>query len=145
MKKRYDKNGDMIIETLHKTFNKQTNYIGLGNVLANTQRSMIVRPKNYRDMYIKEDNRAQNHDIDFILGRDFIRYYEKKIRELADKHNGIYVHVFHHWYNGRKIIHGIIVTTTASAKQKTICVIQTNGSRKSENILECCLKMMYAK
>lgn len=145
MKKRYDKNGDMIIETLHKTFNKQTNYIGIGNIIANTQLSMIVRPKNYRDMYIKEDNIAQNYDINYILGCDFIRYYEKMIREWADKYKGVFVHVFHHWYNGRKIIHGIIVTATSSAKYKKICVIQTNGSRKSANILECCLKMMYAK
>lgn len=45
IEKKYSKNGmKLLIDSGFKTFDKQTNYIGTGNVIADTQYSNYIRP-----------------------------------------------------------------------------------------------------
>jgi len=40
----WDKKGNQVVKTKWKEFDEQTNYIGTGNVIANTQVSAFIRP-----------------------------------------------------------------------------------------------------
>jgi len=40
----WDKKGNQVVNTRWKEFDRQTNYIGSGNVIANTQVSSYIRP-----------------------------------------------------------------------------------------------------
>ena len=41
----YDRHGDMVVDTGHKTFDGQTNCIATGNIVSNTQTARYIRPK----------------------------------------------------------------------------------------------------
>ena len=123
----------MVIETLHKTFNKQTNYLGHGNVIANTQYSTIVRPSNYRSDYIDKDHQAQDYDINNL--EDFcgeLRHFRDNIKNMSDDNNGIYVYLLFHWHNHNKIFHGVIFGTKDKHR---IITIPFNGKEKSFDVL----------
>lgn len=124
----------MYIETLHKTFNSQTNYIGFGNVLSNTEFGFIVRPSNYRNDYIQKDNQAQDYDVKQL--RTFcpiFQMYENVIRNISNTHSGVFAHLFFHRYHGKKIFHGIIVI---SKDKKNVKLFPLRYKEKSFDILE---------
>lgn len=64
----WDNPNKMHIESEYKTFNKQTNYIGTGNVIANTQFSTFVRPftETKCNGYDFQEGHLQNYDLNNI-------------------------------------------------------------------------------
>lgn len=78
----------MILSTNFKEFNKQTNYISDGNVIANTQYSNIIRPYNETECNgIKfPKGHLFEHDLQFFN----IDYHMKKYIEKLDQKVTLY-------------------------------------------------------
>ena len=83
----WSKNGNkMIINSDFKEFNKQTNYIGSGNVIASTQKSMYIRNRfetecngiKYNIGYLQDYDLQYFRDIPKSL-RDIIHNSDKKM------------------------------------------------------------------
>lgn len=74
----------MILSTNFKEFNKQTNYISDGNVLANTQYSNIIRP--YNETKCNGMEFPKGHLFEYDLKFFSIDYHMKKyIEKLGQK------------------------------------------------------------
>ena len=101
----------MKIETGHKTYDRQANCIGLGNRIANTQLSFHIRPYSKTECNGTQFplGHLRNYDFNWWVRPplpEFIREYVKSVTETV----GVYFYQFHHWQNGKRIIHGYIVT-----------------------------------
>lgn len=95
----------MIINTLHKTFNKQTDYIGKGNVYTNTQVSSFIRAYNTREHAPRID---RDFDLQTFSNIDIM--LKRKIIELTEKETVI-LYKFRHWDKTKEVIHGYIITS----------------------------------
>lgn len=102
----------MLIETGHATFDRQTNVIGTGNIIANTQSAFFVRgelcvkcwgPKVYQPGELR----------DYDLGNwpkmpSSVRI--AIVRMTRGQQDSIWVSEFFHYNGRRRITHGYIIT-----------------------------------
>lgn len=116
----------MIINTLHKAFNKQTDYIGKGNVFARTQLSSFIRAYNTREHAPGID---RDFDLKVFNGLDIM--LKKKILELTEKETVI-LYKFRHWDKTKEIIHGYIIT---SVQGGLLFTYNYRNGIKSESIM----------
>jgi hypothetical protein len=131
----------MLLESGHKTFNRQTNLITYGNVIANTMYGRFIRPFTETECngYTREPGHLQKFDLDWytLIGRQpaVPKTVYKMVRELAQQ-NQIILYQFHHWTTRRgrsfKIVHGYVIT---SPDKKLLWYWPCGPTYKSEQVL----------
>lgn len=99
----------MLLNTDYKTFNKQTNCISSGNVIANTEIGWHIRPKNEISCNGKdfELGELRNHDLSCLELNNFISA-EQYVKEITEK-NGCYVYQLRTFNNGNEHFFATIV------------------------------------
>lgn len=108
-----------IFKSGHKTFDKQTNIITTGNVIANTQISGYVRPKSETECngFIVDPGTLQAFDLkqytfsNLPTKRFCAVRFSKIAAKLADDNNGCIAYKFLHKKGKYAIPHGLIITT----------------------------------
>lgn len=139
MKKSEWINGNkMRFESSHKTFNDQTNIISTGNIIANTQYGSYVRP--YTETECNGFTNEEGHLQDFDL-EPFIRNFQtssstiKEIKTICRFRTAILYAFFHRNREGKRIVHGYILTSAPSNTAKTLMLFLERSSTKSLDIL----------
>ena len=100
----------MKFESLHKTFNRQVSMISTGNQIGNTVYSSYIRAYNQIKCngHIFAKGNLQEYDLGWLVkeapgeAKNYIR--------ANGKDKTFILYVFFHWNNGRKIIHGAVIT-----------------------------------
>lgn len=137
---KYSKNGmKMIIDSGYKLFDKQTNYIGRGNVISNTQHSNYIRPYSETECngQINEKGHLTNYDLQYFSIPNWLR---KKIIENDEQ---VCLYEFMTYRNGEENIIGWLVEYK-NGDIKTI-VNTTTFYTKKYNALELCKKIIQEK
>ena len=119
----WDNPNKMHFESAYKLFNQQTNYIGDGNVYANTQTSNHIRPYmltkcNHTDF---KPGELMQYDLNIVFGSDNWKYslptHMREIIEDKNRQNSLILYKFfvysrtRHCGRQRKIV-GYVLTTT---------------------------------
>ena len=123
----------MLFESGHKTFDRQTNIITTGNIIANTLLGKHIRA--YTELSNGFEDRPPGHLQNFDLcwwrdGDRMPRSVIKKIRELA-YNNGVWVYQLMH-YNRQRVVHGYVVT---NEQHKALATFLTGPTYKSSYVL----------
>ena len=104
----------MKFESKHKTFNRQTNIISTGNIVANTVYGSFIRAyNNITNPFGEKRNPGFLQEFDLRPFKDLGISYpiEKKVKEYLKKKAGI-LYCFFHYYLGKRIIDGYVLTDT---------------------------------
>jgi GNAT superfamily N-acetyltransferase len=119
----YDKKRDKyVIDTLHKTFNRDTNMIGRGQVWANTQSSNVIRA--FNDVWPDSGRDYKPGDLqafDLRNFRDLDPYVHQFVVNRA-KDQGLFLYRFHtygrdrgraftHGRAGNRVVQGYVIAT----------------------------------
>lgn len=135
----YNRRGNMVIETGHKTFDRQTNYVGPGNVFANTMIGLYIRP--FEKVDCNGFTFPQGHlfytDMKTFNGLHVSNDIIKEIKQLATKHNGVIFYGFFHYNGKERIVDGFLVTDKEYNYIKTFF---SNWTQKSFLVLQECRK-----
>lgn len=123
----------MRFESLHKTFNKQVACISTGNQIGGTVYSSYIRP------YFKTEcngrtfhpGQLQEYDLNWIV-KDAPEEAKDWIRENG-KYETFILYVFFHRRNGKKIIHGAIIT---DKNHNHMMTFYCRSGAKSKSILD---------
>lgn len=104
----------MLMETGHRTFDRQTNLISTGNIIAETQLARYIRGELKVTCWGDEVYKP-GHLRNFDLGN--FPWLSATVRAFIITHtNGtkdsVWVSQFFHYNGHRKIVHGYIITTT---------------------------------
>lgn len=98
----------MIINSDFKTFNKQTNYIGTGNVIANTMTGFYIRPYNeiecngtYHEKGVLRDNDLKM----FEYNKDIFDY----VKSITENKSCILYQIFYYKNNKKRKVFGYII------------------------------------
>lgn len=118
----WDNPNKMKIDTGHKTFDKQTNIISTGNIIANTMIGNYIRAYNDVTMGYKdpqEKGHLQNWDLDKF---DYVPsgWRERMQYESPDQKFILY-EIFHYQTSTLRYTHGMILTTDKHEHVKTYC------------------------
>ena len=108
----------MLMESGHKTFDRQTNCISTGNVIANTQLSFYIRPYSRVECNGRKfpPGHLRNYDLKWWT-RPLLPSHVRNYVESVTKDEPVIVYQFHHFLSGgywgkeRRIVHGYVVTT----------------------------------
>ena len=114
----------MKFESGFTTFDKQTNYISTGNVSANTQLSLYIRPRketNNGDFKVGE---LQAYDLK--LFNNLPMYIKSYLNRIEEK---VILYEFRHRANGKKIVDGYVIT---DKEHNFICRWTVGKTYKSE-------------
>ena len=100
----------MKFESYYKTFNKQTNYIDTGNVVANTQYSTFVRT--YNETKCNGFDFPQGHLQDYDFEKfEAPSYIKNEMRQLMkNQTKDCIAYNFHVWQNGQRKDIGFVLT-----------------------------------
>lgn len=105
----------MRFESKHKTFNRQTNIISTGNIIANTEYGGFIRAHNEVINPVgekREPGFLQDFDLRPFKESLGISYpIEKKVKEYLKEKAGI-LYCFFHYSRGKRIIDGYVLTDT---------------------------------
>jgi len=123
----------MKFESLHKTFNRQVSMISTGNQIGNTVYSSYIRAFNELKCNgrVNEPGHLQEYDLGWLV-KDAPGEAKNYIRANG-KDKKFILYVFFHWNNGRKIIHGAVITDTDHNHIKTY---YSSYNRKSVSVIE---------
>lgn len=130
----------------HKTFDNQCNYLGTGNVEANTQYYSFIRAWNDdgKDLMDHDRNKREpghlfNFDVNpFRQSFPEFRYIEKQLIEESKEWKESHIlYAFFHHNEKKRILHGFILTDKNHNYVRTYYFSKTY---KSENILTECRK-----
>ena len=127
----WDNPNKMHFESPHKTFNRQTQCISTGNVIANTQYSNYIRP--YGETECNGFTNPPGHLQDWDLTKNIVAstlpgQIREEIRQLTRENGGI-VYNFHHWKGDRRIDNGIVLT---ARDHKLVKIWYLNPSWKAQ-------------
>ena len=105
----WDNPNKMHFESDFKTFNKQTNLISTGNVIANTQYSNCIRPygETKNGCFEMKPGQALNFDLQFF---DYIPECIRGLLMDRSRTETYILYQFCTWTNGRKDVFGYILT-----------------------------------
>lgn len=121
----------MKFESLHKTFNKQISCISTGNQIGSTVFSSYIRAYNETECNKNyfPPGQLQEHDLDFVEAppetREFIKHFGLRRKYI--------LYVFFHWYKGKRIVHGAIITDPDYSHKKTFYLRNNYKSRSIIN------------
>lgn len=139
--KKYNRQGNMLIETENKTFNRQTRVITHGNVIAPTMFSSYIRSP-------KETECNNSTYPEWYLFKTDMKPFEERLRlnqslvnyvahEALKRDKSVILYAFFHWKGQKRIIHGFILTDW---DYKHIETFYANNRRKSISVLRECKK-----
>jgi hypothetical protein len=125
----------MLVDTPHKTFNKQTNCIATGNVISNTQVSRYIRA--FSDVRTMGPpvvpGYLQKWDLAGFPGLP--RFVREAIESCAVDESVI-LYKFRHFSGNREIVNGWVVT---DVEYDLIYCFVTGPTHKSWDIVNECL------
>jgi hypothetical protein len=129
----------MFINTGHKTFDRQTNVISIGNVISNTQYSSYIRPMNLLKNPVGQQV-PYGYLTEYDL-RPFVEYFrlpqkiKAKIKNYVQDKEAI-LYCFYHHRKNKYIIHGFVLTDA----QHNLIEFWVIGGIKSYKIVSECIK-----
>lgn len=130
----------MLFESGHKQFDRQTNLISTGNIIANTQRGGFIRPRKCTEC--NGLTRPEGHLREFDL-----RGWDRMPREIKDKvlelteDDSVILYRFHHYNNnGWMVTHGWVITTADYNNYKLLYSKVTGPTYKSHYVIEEAIK-----
>ena len=136
----------MKIDTPIKTFNDQVGEISTGNIIDSVEYGSYIRCWNDlgRDLYDNQDGKKDRapgvltkFDLDgFEHLPNHVAQWVIKYAKETDKTFILYE--FHHWSNGRKVVHGYVVTT--SGDYLHVSTFVTGPTYKSYGVMAECRK-----
>jgi len=101
----------MKINTGHKTFDKQTNIISTGNIVANTLNGACIRA------YTDNHNGFEDRPLGYLQNWDLTKNFNENIPtcmrdhvSMADRESKHILYKVRHFNRDREIIHGYILT-----------------------------------
>ncbi len=125
----------MLVETGHKTFDRQTNIVSTGNIIANTQSAFYVRG----EMCVKTWSRT-DYEPGYLRNYDLGNWptmptsvRQSVIRLTAGRKDSIWVSELFHYNGDRCIVHGYIITTP---DHHLLDMFVTGPTYKSADVLE---------
>lgn len=129
---KYGKNS-VEIDTGFKSFDKQSNYLGTGNVIANTQCSSYIRPTYELVSHSKEYQARHLFEFD-IKPFKLSGMNKALVEKFADKHNGCILYKF--FYIKDKNIQTIgFLLTSKDKKRHSIIGTYTRKRERCINAL----------
>ncbi len=126
----------MKIDTMHKKFNQQTNFIGPGQVVSDTQFSLIVRAWNDTEGYggtIFEPGHLQNFDLEHF----FLPHHVNEAVKRYAKHQAVTVYEFMHYNGDKRITHGYVIT---DSRDRLLNFFITGPTMKSGSVIHECIQ-----
>lgn len=118
----YDKTGNrpLGVNTGCKPFDKQTNYLGEGNVIANTMIGRHIRPhaKTECNGFTSKPGHLQDFDLNPLRLLHTPNYVLQFVREIA-KVDAVWLYMFFHYSNNNKIVHGYVVADHRNSHIRT--------------------------
>ena len=135
----WNRRGRMVIDTGNKTFDRQTSCIGTGNQIGDTQLSNYIRPFNQTECngFTNEPGHLQNYDLNWLM--DNLSPRVRAWFKVNGQNEAFILYQFHHRRNGRKIIHGWVITKPGSP-DVLVRIFQNNPGYRSSAILAECIK-----
>ena len=125
-KKEWVNNNKMLFESGHRTFDRQTNCIGTGNMIANTQVSFFIRPR------IQTECNGQAFPVGDLRAFDMKKWHLPWIvRDMVlglTERRKIILYQFHHWNDDKRIVHGYVATTPGHRLLRTFIIGPTYKS-----------------
>ncbi len=122
----WDNPNKMHFESPHKTFNRQTVCISLGNVVTPTQHSSYIRP--YWEIECNgrtwEPGSLQKHDFDLFSTNSLPYAIREEVKKLTRTEGGI-LYSFFHWSGQSRVLDGVVLTTRVYIHVKTWFVNST--------------------
>lgn len=109
--KQWSNGNKMLVDSEHKTFNRQCKVISTGNVWSDTQHSGYIRTSDTTECngHTSEPKSLQRYDL-----KPFYNYAPSyivnRISELVDLHNGGIFYVFFHYNGDTRVFDGAILT-----------------------------------
>lgn len=139
--KKYNRQGNMLIETENKTFNRQTTVITHGNVIAPTMYSSYIRsPKNtecngftFSEWHLFKMDMKPFQEIFRLPSMVF----DCVANEALKRDKSVILYVFFHWRGKQRIIHGFVLTDW---DYKHIETFYANYRSKTISVLDECKK-----
>lgn len=125
----------MLMESGHKTFDRQTNLVTTGNVIASTQYSGYIRPYEETECNGRTVRKGELQNFDLRPFGRLPYHVEKEVRAYAKEKSVILYMFFHYNGSGNKIIHGYVITDT---DHQLIESYVTGPTHKSMNVIEEC-------
>jgi len=126
----------MLMQSGHRTFDRQTNCISTGNVIANTQISFFIRPFSETKTWAgdRPPGHLQNYDMEKWREWGLPRYIDRYITDRA-RTESVILYRFHHWNGDRRIVHGYIVTRANHVLMRKFV---TGPTWKSQLVIDEC-------
>jgi hypothetical protein len=135
----YGKNS-VKVDTGFKSFDKQSNYLGTGNVIANTQCSSYIRPTYELKCNTRNYPARELFEFD-IKPFKLSGINEALVEEFADKYNGCILYKFFYMQNKKIQTIGYLLT---SKDKKRHSIIGTH-TRKRERCINVLLPYLIDK
>lgn len=127
------------IDTGHKGFDAQADYLGTGNVCSNVQRSCYIRAHSERECngYIHPRGHLQRFDLDEV-DRNLPHLVKSLVEKWCAQSPAI-LYKIRHFNAGGERIHGYVLTDTEHYTLGVVHTALTTGTRKSFGIMEAVL------
>lgn len=129
------------MESGHKGFDRQTNMVGTGNIIASTQLSSHVRGRLCTECngFTQEPGHLRDFDLrPWLDNRSLHRHVQKFVLAETEKlgDHGVWLYQFHHQAgDGNRVIHGYVVTDYEHNLLRTFV---TGPTSKSGLVVEEC-------
>ncbi len=124
-----------LINTGHKTFDRQCDCIFTGNVFGHVQLSSFVRAKT--EIHCNGCTNPEGHLRDYDLKHfENLPYWVKHRVERETETEPAILYCFRHWSKGKAFVHGYILTKTDKHNHRLIAILRTSSSHKSYTLLQ---------
>jgi hypothetical protein len=134
----------MLMQSGHKTFDRQVDCVSDGNVIGSVQYSSYIRPTEEVECngFTNPPGHLRNFDLEMFeqFGMHKNSYEWKKIVELVDRYGGGILYAFFHYVGRRRIVHGFILTDKPYKKNVVLMKFITGPTFKSSLVLNECAK-----
>jgi hypothetical protein len=109
----------MKIDTGHKSFDRQTNVLMAGNIIANTQFGWHIRPYSETECngYTFEPGHLRRVDLGYFT--HLPHHVRQAVIELTAT-EAVWLYQFYHYSGKRRIVHGYLITAKDHTLLKTI-------------------------
>ena len=124
----------MKFDSLHKTFNRQVDCISTGNVIGSVQYSSFIRPYTKTTNPVGEEKpQGYLQEWDLKWFRELVpKWVLDIVRQYTREQYGI-LYVFKHNSNGRRIVHGAVLT---DYDYRLLRKFYLNNNYKSESVVD---------
>jgi len=130
-----------MLNTLHKTFNRQAEYIGTGNVYGTCQVSNYIRAANTLDCNGMTNKPGKLQDFDISLFRRLPQNVERLARKVADDAGQAILYKIRHWRGKVEIVDGWIITEGHKTGYKLHHIVKGHrATYKQRDILQVVAK-----